>query len=120
MNLSDTEFDLEYTPIKKLKPVKFHVEVIYQSEQVERYKLSAAGKWIILEKKIERQHSWKNWKVLDINYEIKNIDEWTMANFHHVYKLIDEKRFGRRIITYRPPHERNGWFDPERAYYHSK
>lgn len=80
--------------------MRFHVEVIYQSDSVERYRLTAGEKIMILQKTIAHQHSFKNWRLLDLNFIMENINEWTVANLFYIYDLINYRRFGKRLSTY--------------------
>lgn len=105
----DTDFIVHMRHIDNMRKVKFRIELIHQSPALERYRLTGGEKQMILQKKIERQHSWKNWQVIDVNFEIKHISHDTINMLHHIYKIIDQKRFGRQMITYRLPADRNKW-----------
>jgi hypothetical protein len=82
--------------------VKFKVQVIYQSEQVERYKLTAGTKEMILEKNLLEKKA--NWKVKSVNFAMEVINEATVRNLNDVFELIDFKMTGKGAFV--SPQER--------------
>ena len=79
----------------------FHVELIYQSNQVERYKLTGGTKEMILEKNLLTALSlYKNWKIRHLNFKMEIVNESTIMTLQDIYKKIDEKMLGVKSIVY--------------------
>ena len=79
----------------------FRVELIYQSNHVERYKLTGGSKEMTLEKNLLTASSlYKNWKIRNLNFTMEIVNESTVMTLHDIYKKIDEKMLGVKSIAY--------------------
>ena len=79
----------------------FRVELIYQSNQVERYKLTGGSKEMTLEKNLlTASILYKNWKIRNLNFTMEIVNESTVRTLHDIYKNIDVKMLGVISIVY--------------------
>ncbi len=96
-------FDVEMQSWATQKVVKFHVDVIHQSEQVERYKLTGGQKEMVFEKRLLAKS--QPWWLLSTNFKFDVLNEHTVSDMHRIWVRIDEHMTGKSKITSRPPHE---------------
>lgn len=75
------------------KAVKFHVEVYHESLQVERYRLTAGGKVMELEKRLLEKR--KPWRILTMNFPMQVVNDDTVRDLNRIYEKIDEIRTGK-------------------------
>lgn len=87
------EFDITMTAWATGKAVKFHVEVYHESLQVERYRLTAGGKVMELEKRLLEKR--KPWRILTMNFAMEVVNEDTVRDLNKIYERIDEVRTGK-------------------------
>lgn len=87
------EFDITMNSWASGKAVKFHVILFYESAQVERYRLSAGDKTMDLEKRLLEKR--KPWRILTMNFAMKEINNDTVRDLNTIYELIDEVRTGK-------------------------
>lgn len=93
-------FDITMCPYNgKHTQVKFHVEVTYHSPQVERYKLSAGKKIMVLEKRLKATNN--QWKILSVNFAIDTTEDSSGRTLQWLFYWIDFMRHGQH--KYLPP-----------------
>ncbi|MDB5276138.1 MAG: hypothetical protein JWR61_1093 [Ferruginibacter sp.] len=79
----------------------FLVELIYASDQVQRFKLTGGTKEMVLERNLLiKSKLFKNWKIKDLNFRMEIVNEATVMTLHDIYKKIEEQMDGARSIAY--------------------
>ena len=79
----------------------FRVELIYASDQVQRFKLNGGAKQMTLERNLLIKNTFfKNWKIRDLNFRMEIVNEATIMTLHDIYKNIEAKMDGVRTIAW--------------------
>lgn len=98
MNEPLDEFEITMSSFRGAGGFRFLVQLIYSSDQVDRFRLIGGNKIMELQKYLDNRR--KPWKVLKINFDFEIMDEFTVRTLHHIWDLIDQKRYGKTKLIY--------------------
>lgn len=103
----DSDFKLSVEVIRdgKCVPCHFNVETVYSSDTVDKFRISGGGKIMEFEKHLFKKRF--PWKITFINFQFAEIDDRTSRTLDYIWELIDERRYGKARINYRPPEQRH-------------